>query len=124
MSAVKTLSAIIMGFAIAGSSLLLAQGEAKPKKEPRGPLPVNFGKLGLSEDQKTKMYPVCEEYDVKIDELAAQIKKLQAEKSAKLREFLTPAQKERLKEILAEQAAKKAEAAKKPESTPATSETK
>ncbi|AMV21918.1 hypothetical protein [Planctomyces sp. SH-PL14] len=124
MSVVKTLSVIALGFAVAGSSLLLAQGEAKTKKEPRGPLPVNFGKLGLSEDQKTKMYPVCEEYDVKIDELAAQIKKLQGEKSAKLREFLTPAQKERLKEIVAEQAAKKAEAEKKAEAKPDAPETK
>jgi hypothetical protein len=124
MSAVKTFSAIVIGFAVAGSSLLLAQGEAKTKKEPRGPLPANFGKLGLSEDQKTKMYPVCDEYDVKIDELAAQIKKLQGEKSAKLREFLTPAQKERLKEIVAEQAAKKAEAEKKAEAKPDAPETK
>lgn len=124
MSVVKTLSVIALGFAVAGSSLLLAQSEAKTKKEPRGPLPANFGKLGLSEDQKTKMYPVCDEYDVKIDELAAQIKKLQGEKSAKLREFLTPAQKERLKEIVAEQAAKKAEAEKKAEAKPDAPETK
>lgn len=124
MSVVKTLSVIALGFAVAGSSLLLAQGEAKPKKDPRGPLPVNFGKLGLSEDQKTQMYPVCEEFDAKIDELAAQIKKLQGEKAAKLREFLTPAQKERLKELVAEQAAKKAEAEKKAEAKPAAPETK
>ncbi len=71
------------------------------------------------------MYPARDEYDVKIDELAAQIKKLQGEKSAKLREFLTPAQKERAsRRSKAEQAAKKAEAEKKAEAKPEAPETK
>jgi len=107
---------------VAGASLL-AQEAAKKE---RGPLPANFGKLALSEEQKAKAYPIHEEYQAKIDELSAQIKKLQSERTAKLRELLTPGQKERLKELQAEDAARRAaetakraaeEAAKKAEET-------
>jgi Spy/CpxP family protein refolding chaperone len=105
------ISAVALGVAV--SSLVLAQGTAKPKKDPRGPLPANYGKLGLTDEQRDKMYPIYEEYDKKIDDLAAQIKKLQTERNDKLNEMLTPAQKARLKEIDLEEATKKAEQSKK-----------
>lgn len=112
MSFYKTLSVLTLSLCVAGSSLLLAQSEPA-KKETRGPLPANYGKLGLSDEQKEKLYPIHEEYQKKIDDLSAQIKQLQSERNAKFREHLTPGQKERLKELLAEDAAKRAEAAKK-----------
>lgn len=117
MSVSKTFTTLALGLSLVGTSLLLAQGEPKPRTEPRGPLPVNYGKHGLSEDQKSKMYVVFDEYEVKIDELATQIKNLQKERNGKLNAMLTPAQKERLKEVLAEQAAKKGETQKTLEAT-------
>lgn len=85
--------------------------EKKPAKDPRGPLPAHYGKLGLSDEQKDGMYKVYDEYKSQIDELSAQIKKLQADRDAKLQEKLTPTQKTRLQE-LRDEAAKKAAATK------------
>lgn len=87
-----------------------AAQEKKPAKEPRGPLPANYGKLGLSDEQKDGLYVIHGEYKAKIDALAEQIKKLQAERDSKLEEKLTAAQKTRLKELRDESAKKAAEA--------------
>ena len=94
------------------------------KTDPRGPLPAQFGKLGISDDVKDELYQIHEEYDVQIKALAAQIQKLQAEKTAKMEVKLTGAQKTRLKELRDEATAKRAaaeklktEAAKKPSAT-------
>lgn len=113
MSFYRTLSLLTLGACVAGSSLLLAQNEPAARKETRGPLPANYGKLGLSDEQREKLYPIHEEYQAKIDALSAQIKQLQNERNAKFREHLTAGQKERLKELAAEDAAKRAAAAKK-----------
>lgn len=85
--------------------------EKKPAKDARGPLPAHYGKLGLSDEQKDGMYKVYDEYKSQIDELSAQIKKLQTDRDAKLQEKLTPTQKTRLQE-LRDEAAKKAAATK------------
>lgn len=83
--------------------------EKKPAKDPRGPLPAHYGKLGLSDEQKDGMYKVYDEYKSQIDALSAQIKKLQADRDAKLQEKLTPTQKTRLQELRDEAAKKAAE---------------
>jgi hypothetical protein len=87
---------------------------AKPaaKTDPRGPLPAQFGKLGISDEVKDELYKIHDEYDAQIQTLTAQIKKLQAEKTAKMEVKLTPAQKTRLKELRDEANAKRAAAAK------------
>ena len=95
---------------------------AKPaaKTDPRGPLPAQFGKLGISDEVKDDLYKIHDEYDVQIKNLDAQIIKLRAEKTAKMEVKLTPAQKTRLRELRDEAAAKQAaaklkgEAEKKP----------
>lgn len=111
MLRVRSLYVAALGLCVAGSALLAQEATAK---KDRGPLPANFGKLALSDEQKAKAYPIHEEYQKQIDDLSAQIKKLQAERSAKLRELLTPGQKERLKELQAEETAKRtAETAKR-----------
>ena len=111
MLRVRILSVAALGLCVAGSALVAQEATAK---KDRGPLPANFGKLALSEEQKAKAYPIHEEYQKQIDDLSAQIKKLQSERSAKLRELLTPGQKERLKELQAEENAKRtAETAKR-----------
>lgn len=52
------------------------------KDEPtrfKGVLPQNWGKLGLSDEQKQKVYKVQNEYDQKIASLEKQLKDLKAQ---------------------------------------------
>ncbi len=66
----------------------------------KGTLPKNWGKLGLSDDQKQKVYKAQAKYNEKIDKLKAEIKALQAEEKKELETVLTSDQKKRLIEIL------------------------
>lgn len=78
------------------------------KADYRGPLPFYFGKLGLEDAQKEKLYAIDDDYAAKIAEIEKQIQKLEEERDAKMETLLTPGQKLRLSE-LREAAAKKAE---------------
>lgn len=89
---------------------------AKKEVEYRGPLPFYFGKLGLDDDQKKKLYAIDDEYEAKIQEIEKQIQKLKDERDAKMETLLTAGQKLRLQE-LREAAEKKA--AKEAASAPA-----
>lgn len=75
---------------------------AKPEaaeEERRGPLPTYFGKIGVSDEQREKLYDVQEEYEARLEELRQQLKALVRERDAKLESLLTPGQKLRLKEL-------------------------
>ena len=105
--------------AIAAGGMLTWQASAeetpaKPvvKKESRGPLPAQFGKLGITDEVKDELYKIDDEYDAKIEVLAAQIKVLQAERDTKMQGKLTLAQVTRLKELRDESTAKRTAAAK------------
>jgi len=76
--------------------------EQKPTVKRRGPLPANYGKLGVSDEQREKMYDIQEEYDAKIAPLRDQIKNLLKERDSALGDQLTPGQLLRLKELKAE----------------------
>lgn len=67
----------------------------------RGMLPANYRKLGLTDEQKNKIYRLQAEYDDKIKEAEERLAKLKAERSKVAETVLTDAQKARLKEILA-----------------------
>ena len=83
--------------------LILAFGlvadDTKPEPAPKGQLRPNWKKLGLSDDQVKKIYTVQTEFRGKIDALEEQIAKLKTEQFKKEVEILTPAQKDRLKEL-------------------------
>ncbi len=68
----------------------------------RRSLPQNWNKLGLSDEQKQKIYAAQAEYGVKIDALQKQIKELQAKQREAMEKVLTDAQKTRLRELAAE----------------------
>jgi hypothetical protein len=73
------------------------------KDEPvkfKGVLPQNWGKLGLSDEQKQKVYKVQTDYDQKVGALEKQLKDLKAQEKSEMDKILTDAQKARLKEIL------------------------
>jgi len=103
-------------FALLGGVLVLSSGvvgqEAKtagqePKKEAKkdepkakGFLPQNWGKIGLSDDQKQDVYKIQAKHNAEIDKLEAKIKELKTTRDKELKTVLTAEQKKRLEEIL------------------------
>lgn len=89
-------------------ALLLVTGGwltgADTKDKIKGTLPANWGKLGLTDDQKQKVYKVQAEYKDKIADLEKQIKELKEKERGEMEKVLTDEQKKRLKEILGSKA--------------------
>ena len=73
-----------------------------PKVEPKakGFLPQNWGALGLTADQKAKVYKVQAKYNADIDKLEAEIKDFKAKLTKERFEILTAEQKKALEDIL------------------------
>ncbi len=73
-----------------------------PKVEPKakGFLPQNWGALGLTADQKDKVYKLQGKYNADIDKLEAEIKELKAKMSEERFKILTAEQKKALEDIL------------------------
>ena len=89
-------------------ALLMAVGgtAAQDKKDDappagfKGQLPMNWSKLGLTDEQKDQVYKVQAKYNADIDKLEAQIKELKEKLSKERLDILTADQKKRYKEIL------------------------
>jgi hypothetical protein len=80
--------------------LVLFAGGWLVAQDVKGTLPANWGKLGLSDEQKQKVYKAQADHKTKIAALEKQIKELKEEEKTAMEAVLTPAQKARLKEIL------------------------
>lgn len=107
--------ALVLGCSMVGWS----QESAKPKtaakqedKKPTNRLPANYGKLGLTDAQKDKVYAAQEKYDKQIDDLEAQIKSLKAKRDAEVEAVLSAEQKKILKDLTDEAKDTKAKAKK------------
>ncbi|MCA8999333.1 MAG: hypothetical protein KDA80_20230 [Planctomycetaceae bacterium] len=74
-------------------------GEVLGEKERRGPLPTYYGQIGVTDDQREKLYAVQDEYEVQLEALRQQLKKVVRERDQKMEELLTPGQQLRLKEL-------------------------
>jgi hypothetical protein len=74
--------------------LCLVVGVGVAQEKVKGRLPQGFAKLGLSDEQKQKIYKIQAEYDAKVEALEAQIKKLREEERTQIFAVLTPQQKE------------------------------
>jgi hypothetical protein len=74
---------------------------ADDKKDPtpKGTLPANWKKLGLTDDQVKKVYKIQSDYRTKIDTLQQQISDLKQKEKTDMEGVLTDAQKARLKEL-------------------------
>jgi Spy/CpxP family protein refolding chaperone len=74
-------------------------GQDKQKETPggKGTLPSGWGKLGLSADQKKKVYAIGATYGQKINDLKAQIEQLRKDEFAEQVKVLTPEQFDQLK---------------------------
>lgn len=66
----------------------------------KGQLPANWGKLGLTDEQKQKVYKVQADFDQKMAALEKQLKDLKSQEKAEMEKVLSDAQKARLKEII------------------------
>jgi len=70
-----------------------------PAAIPRGTLPPNWKKIGLTDDQVKAIYKIEAIYRAKIDEMEARIKEMKAQERTEMEKLLTDAQKARLKEL-------------------------
>ncbi|REJ86364.1 MAG: hypothetical protein DWQ34_27580 [Planctomycetota bacterium] len=85
-----------------------AAAEEAEESQPRGRLPNHFGKIGVSEEQRLKIYGIQADYNAQVDELLAQVEELRGERDAAIEAVLTPGQRERLKELREEAARNRA----------------
>lgn len=86
----------------------------------KGRLPANYGKLGLTDPQKTKIYGIQNSYDGQLDELQAKIDALKAKRDQEVEAVLTEDQRKILKNLV--EANKEAKAKGKQDPVPAKSD--
>lgn len=80
-----------------------AANNAEASATPRGQrLPNNYGKLGLTEEQKKKIYSIQANYKTRIQRLQQELEDLRNEEVLEIQSALTEAQKTSLQEILVE----------------------
>ncbi|MBX7103102.1 MAG: hypothetical protein K1X57_03425 [Gemmataceae bacterium] len=106
---------MIRSLAAVGLLVVLATGPTigQDKGKAKGQLPQGWSKLGLSDEQKQKIYEIQSKHKAKIDDLEKQIKEAREKMVKEETEVLTAAQKARLKEMFAEKLGEKPEAEKK-----------
>ncbi|GIX03861.1 MAG: hypothetical protein KatS3mg113_0867 [Planctomycetaceae bacterium] len=76
------------------------KGEPKAAAEKvSGRLPNNFGQLGLSNEQRQKIYSIQSKYNEQIEELTRQVDALKKKRDEEIENVLTAAQKEQLKQL-------------------------
>lgn len=93
---------------------------AEAAEKPSGRLPNNYGKLGLTDAQKEKIYSIQAGYADRIEELMQQIEELRTKRDGEIAAVLTAEQRDRLS-ALKEEAARKA-ASRKEEAAKAKTE--
>ncbi len=98
MKVLRILPPLLLILGLGALSFEGAVGQEKKAKQPQ--LPQNFGKLGLSDEQKTKILKLDADYDSKIADLDAKIKELKAESKKKMFEVLTEEQKKKYLELV------------------------
>jgi len=94
----------VLALVLLAGGLLQGQEKKDDKKDTptkiKGVLPANWGKLGLTDEQKQKVYKVQAEYKDKIADLDKQIKELKDKEKSEMAKVLSDEQKKRLNEIL------------------------
>ncbi len=86
---------------------------ATPRKKPRGRLPNQYGQLGISEQQRTKIYELQSGFNAQIAKLRDQIDLLETQRNTEVRNVLTEDQQKRYDELVAKAKLKREEARKK-----------
>jgi hypothetical protein len=89
-------------------------GAAKEGKESKGRLPQYYGQIGLSAEQREKIYAIQAQYRQQIDDLEKQLEAVKAKQEGEIQAVLSADQKQKLGE-LTEKVRSKKEGAKKAE---------
>jgi hypothetical protein len=76
------------------------------EKKSSNRLPANYGKLGLSDVQKAKIYGVHDKHEAEIESLNEKLKAVKAKRESEIEGVLTPEQKKSLKDLMAAKDAK------------------
>jgi len=72
---------------------------ASSEKKTTNRLPANYGKLGLTDAQKDKVYSINAKHESQLDALEEQLKALRAKRGAEVEAVLTVEQKKILKDV-------------------------
>ena len=93
----------------AGKAEKSADAKSSKKASSGDRLPANYAKIGLSEDQKKKIYDVQNKFEAQIDTLEKQIADLKAKQKAEVESVLTPEQHKALQTAIEDSKKKSAE---------------
>ena len=88
----------LFAFIVLTAGTLVGQDKAEPPKV-KGTVPANWGKFGLTDQQKQAVFKIQAEYDVKIVALEKQIRMLKEQERKDMEAVLNDDQKKLLKEI-------------------------
>lgn len=88
----------LFGMFFIGSTLVGQDAKKEGTAKVKGQLPQGWGKIGLTDDQKQKVYKIDAKYDEEIDKLTEQVKALKDKKKKEQLEVLTAEQKKRLED--------------------------
>jgi Spy/CpxP family protein refolding chaperone len=100
-------SCAVVAIALLVTDRGLSQGDKKdPAPKAKGQLPTYWKNLGLTDDQKQKVYATRASYGGKIEALTQQVKELKSKEKADLEKILTDDQKAALLRLLLEKAPK------------------
>ncbi len=83
--------------------------EAKKAAKSGDRLPANYAKIGISDEQRKKIYEIQGKYDDQIAALQKQLADLRAKEKAEVEAVLTPEQKKTLQSVSEESQKKAAE---------------
>jgi hypothetical protein len=95
----RPLLAPLIGTLVLFGGMLVAQEKKDPPKI-RGQLPRGYGKLGLSDEQRQKIYKIQADYDDKIDALEIQLQTLKAQRQKAIDTVLTAEQRKTLRKMI------------------------
>jgi hypothetical protein len=96
---------VVIGLALLGVDQGLSQQEkTEPAPAVRGKLPKYYSKLGLSDDQRQKLFAIEATFSAKIAGLRRQIKALQDQEKADQEKVLTDEQKATLRRLILQSA--------------------
>lgn len=92
----------MIGLAQEGSKPATSKAAAADKADAKakGRVPANYGKLGLTEVQRTKIYGVQAQYDDQLDALEKQLATLKAKRDQEVEAVLTDDQRKMLKALV------------------------
>lgn len=95
---------LFLGVAALVSAATVAQEPAKTGEDSkvRGQLPFYWKELGLSDEQRQKVYKINDDYKDQIEALEQKIKELKSKRDKERYEVLSPDQKKMLEKIIRE----------------------